>query len=106
MKKFTFFLLVIFSLFLSQKGDAQVKTGADYFAGKWNILVLGTPNCDRKMVFVLEKKETGIIGVVQDTTGKELSKVAKAELNTNTITLYYSMNEHDVVTELTKKDKD
>ncbi|MDB5279631.1 MAG: hypothetical protein JWR61_4586 [Ferruginibacter sp.] len=106
MKKFPFSLLGIFSLFLSLNADAQTKTGVEYFAGKWSTLVIGTPSGDRKMVFVLEKEDTGIIGVVQDTTGKKLSTITKAELNANTITLYYSINEHDVITELTKKDED
>jgi hypothetical protein len=29
---------------LSMKADAQEKTGADYFVGKWNVVVKGTPN--------------------------------------------------------------
>lgn len=106
MKKLSFFLTGLFFLVLSLNANAQTKTGADYFAGKWNIIVKGTPNGDREMVLVLEKKDIGIIGVVQDTAGKELSKITKAELNANTITLYYSINEHDVIIELIKKDDD
>ena len=58
------------------------------------------------MVFVLGKKDSAINGLVQDTTGKELSKITKAELNANTVTLYFTVNEHDVSAELTKKDED
>jgi len=35
-----------------------------------------------------------------------LSKIAKAEVSAKTITLYFSMNDHDVSLELTKKDED
>ena len=106
MKKFTFFFVGIFALFLSLNADAQTKTGADYFAGKWNIMVKGTPSGDRKMVFVLEKKDSLITGVVQDENGKELSKITKAEVGANVITLYCTINEHETNFELTKKDDD
>jgi len=106
MKKLTTLLAGLFFLVLSMKADAQEKTGADYFASKWNVVVKGTPNGDRKMVFALDKAENTITGEVQDTTGKALSKITKAEVSTNSITLYFSMNDHDVSLELTKKDED
>ncbi len=53
------------------------KTGADYFKGKWNVLIKGTPNGDAKMIFVLDNKNDSIVGVVQDTTGAEISKIFK-----------------------------
>jgi len=58
------------------------------------------------MVLALDKTENAITGEVQDTTGKVLSKIVKAELSANSITLYFSMNDHDVSLELTKKDED
>ena len=106
MKKLFFFLMVIFFSVLSLNADAQAKTGADYFAGKWTVTFKGTPEGDKKMLFVLEKKDVAISGVVQDPSGKELSKITKVELNANTITLYFTINEHDVNAELTKKDED
>ena len=106
MKKCVFFLMGIFFSVLCLNADAQTKTGADYYAGNWTVTFKGTPDGNKKMMFVLEKKDAGISGVVQDTTGKELSKITKAELNANTITLYFTINEHDVNAELTKKDED
>ena len=106
MKKLTSLLAGLFFLILSMKANAQEKTGADYFATKWNVVVKGTPSGDRKMVFVLDKTENTITGEVQDTTGKVLSKITKAEVSGNSITVYFSMNDHDVTLELTKKDED
>ena len=106
MKKLVFFLTAIVFSVLSLHADAQEKTGADYFAGKWNVVVKATPNGDRKMVFALDKTENTITGVVQDTTGIVLSKIVKAELSANSITVYFSMNDHDVSLDLTKKDED
>jgi len=106
MKKLVFFLTAIVFSVLSLHADAQEKTGADYFAGKWNVVIKATPNGDRKMVFALDKTENTITGVVQDTTGKVLSKIEKAEVTANSITVYFSMNDHDVSLDLTKKDED
>jgi hypothetical protein len=99
-------LFVVFALsILSLSVHAQEKTGADYFASKWNVVVKATPSSDRKMVFALDKTDTTITGVVQDTTGKLLSKIVKTEVSTNSITVYYSMNDHDVYVALTKRDE-
>src|SRR5580765_699131 len=106
MKRFTSLFVAIVLLVLSLSAHAQEKTAADYFASKWNVVVKGTPDGDRKMVFVLDKTENFITGEVQDTTGKVLSKIVKAEVRANSITLYFSMNDHDVSLELTKKDED
>src|SRR4051794_24901910 len=104
MKKFCSVLAGLFFLFLAVNANAQSKTGADYFAGKWNVLVKGTPEGDRKMVFVLEKKDTALTGVVQDTSGKEISKIDKIDLKENTATVYFSASGYDLNVEMNKKD--
>jgi hypothetical protein len=106
MKRITSLFLVFVLSLLSLSVHAQDKTGADYFASKWNVVVKGTPSGDRKMVFILDKTENTINGEVQDTTGKVLSKIVKAEVSANAITVYFFMNDHDVSLELTKKDED
>jgi hypothetical protein len=58
------------------------------------------------MIFLLEKKGNAITGVVQDTTGKEISKVTDAELKENEIVLYYNTQGRDVDLTLKKKDED
>jgi TPP-dependent indolepyruvate ferredoxin oxidoreductase alpha subunit len=85
---------------------AQSKSGADYFAGTWNILLKGTPNGDAKMIFVLDKKDTAMTGVVQDSTGKEMSKIEKTELKADTITVYFTAQGYDVTVTINKKDDD
>ena len=90
MKKFKIIFTGSFFLLLSFVIHAQSKTGADYFEGKWNILVKGTPNGDSKMIIVLEKKDSTLKGVVQDTTGKEISKIDKIELTEMRTTLYFN----------------
>jgi len=85
--------------------NAQTST-ADYFAGKWNVLVKGLPNGDTKMFFVLEKKDTSMTGTVQDSTGTEIAKIDKVELKESTATVYFSAQGYDVNLAMTKKDDD
>jgi glucan biosynthesis protein len=106
MKKLSSLLAGLFFLALSFTATAQTKTGAEYFAGKWSVLVKGTPNGDSKMLFVLENKEGKLSGVVQDTTGKEVSKIDNAELKGDEVTLYFNTNGYDVTLALKKKDED
>ena len=91
---------------MSMGANAQSKIGADYFAGKWNVLVKGTPNGDSKMIFVLENKNDSIAGVVQDTTGAEIAKITSVELKDNEINVYFTAQGYDVNLLLTRKDND
>jgi len=106
MKKLSSLLAGSFFLLLSVGIHAQSKTGGDFFAGKWNVLITGTPYGDLKRVYVLEKKDNGLAGTVLDSTGKEISKCSKVEVKDNEVTLYYTALGNDVSIVLTKKDED
>src|SRR5690349_24820059 len=106
MKKLTNLTALLLSLFLSFSIHAQ-KSGADFFAGKWNVLITGTPYGDLKRVYVLERKDNGLAGTVLDgATNKEISKCSKVEVQDNSVTLYYTSLGTDVNIILTKKDGD
>lgn len=106
MKKVSLLFAGLFFLLLSMSVNAQSKTGADYFEGKWSVLLKGLPQGDSKMVFVLEKKDATLTGVVQDTTGKEISKIDKIEITETTATIYFNAQGYDVNLAMTKKDDD
>jgi hypothetical protein len=106
MKKLTAIFGGLLLLVLSVTANAQSKTGADYFKGKWSVLLKGTPGGDAKMVFVLENKNDSIAGVVQDTTGAEISRITNVELRDNEVTLYFTAQGYDVNLLLKKKDDD
>jgi hypothetical protein len=93
-------------IFLSTGAMAQTTTGADYFAGKWNMLVKGLPNGDTKMFVVLDKKDTTLAGVIQDSTGTEISKFSKVELKGDGVTVYFAAQGYDVYMTMIKKDED
>jgi hypothetical protein len=58
------------------------------------------------MIFVLEKKNGSITGIIQDLTGKEISKLTDAELKEGEIVLYYDIQGTEVSLNLKKKDND
>ena len=106
MKKLSLLFAGLFFLLLSINVHAQPITGADYFAGKWNVLVKGTPNGDARMFFVLDKKDSTLTGSVQDSTGKEISKIDKVDLSGDKATVYFNTQGYDVNLEMNKKDDD
>lgn len=106
MKSVKAFFAVVCLFVLSITADAQSKIGADYFDGKWSVLLKGVPGGDTKLIFVLEKKNDSITGIVQDTTGLEISKISKVELKDNEINLYFTAQSYDVNLLMTKKDDD
>jgi hypothetical protein len=85
---------------------AQSKTSADYFVGKWSVLIKGTPNGDAKMIVTLQKQDTTLTGTIQDSSGQVNSKIDKMELTGDKITLYFTAQGYDVNLEMDKKDDD
>jgi len=106
MKKINSIAIGSLLLFLAVSTNAQTKTGADFFAGKWKVLVTGTPYGDLKRIYVLEKSGNELTGIVQDSTGKEITKCSKVEVKDNEVTLYYQAMGNDVSITLMKKDDD
>lgn len=104
MKKLSLIFTVVMGLCLSLGAKAQ--TTADYFPGKWNVTVFGTPNGDAKMTFVLERKEGKLGGAVQDSTGKELTKITTIDEKDKTITAAFTIQSYDVSLTLEPVDDD
>ncbi|HLX90469.1 MAG TPA: hypothetical protein VKR32_02225 [Puia sp.] len=91
---------------LSIAARAQSKSGADYFADTWSVLVKGIPQGDTRMIFVLEKKDTSMSGVVQDSTGTQIAKIDKIEVKDTTATVYFTAQGYDVNLVMNRKDDD
>ena len=106
MKKLSSIIAGLFFLLLAAGANAQTKTGADFFAGKWKVLITGTPYGDLKRIYVLEKNDNTLTGVVQDSTGKEITKCSNVEVKDNEVILYYQAMGNDVSITLIRKDDD
>jgi hypothetical protein len=98
-------LLAGMLLLLCTTTKAQT-TAADYFAGKWDVLLKGIPQGDTHLIFLLDKKDSTMTGVVQDTSGAQVAVIDKIELTETSITLYFTAQGYDVSLLLTKKDDD
>lgn len=106
MKRMTHFFVGLFLLLFSVIANGQGKLGADYFEGTWAILLKGLPDGDAKMTFILARKGDSLTGVVQDSTGKEISKIDKVELKDTTATVYFTAQGYDVNLVMNKKDEE
>src|SRR5579863_1922015 len=104
MKKTSLILTLVMALFLSPAVQGQTTT--DYFPGKWNVVVMGTPNGDAKMTFVLERKDGKLTGAVQDSTGKEMTKITQIDEKDKSITAAFTIQSYDVSLTLDPVDDD
>lgn len=119
MKKHHLIFMLILALFVSINVKAQttattttaatttsVTTTTDYFPGKWNVVIIGTPNGDAKLTFALERKDGKLSGAVQDTTGKELTRITSIDEKDKTITAAFTIQSYDVSLTLEPVDDD
>nr|WP_314835226.1 hypothetical protein [uncultured Flavobacterium sp.] len=103
MKKVSFFIAaVLCSLVFSTGAKAQSST--DYFVGKWNILVVGTPKGDAASIITLERKEGKLTGTIIS-EGKEATSFSRVEEKDNTLTAYFTSTGYDVYLFMEKKDE-
>jgi hypothetical protein len=106
MRKFSASIVTAYLIILSTGALAQAQPVPDYFAGKWNMLVKGLPNGDTKMIVILDKKDTTLVGVIQDSVGTEISKFSKVDIRENGVTVYFTAQGYDVYMSMIKKDED
>lgn len=106
MKKFSAIFLGLFFLTLSLHTNAQTKSNADFFAGKWNVVVAGTPNGDSKIIVSLEKKDGALTGSILDSTNNEIAKITKVEEKDKSVTVYFNAQNYDVYLLMDRKDDD
>ncbi|HQR92167.1 MAG: hypothetical protein B7Y15_11905 [Bacteroidetes bacterium 24-39-8] len=112
MKRRIFLLTLVAGLFLTLSASAQTpapdsaKVPMDFYVGNWKVLMKETPQGDVKLLFKVEKKGEELAGVVQDTTGKEITVISKIEYASDEVTIYFSAAGYDLSLTLAKKDED
>jgi hypothetical protein len=107
MKKFIALVFVLTTLF-STSTFASKPDPTDFFAGKWKIMVMGTPNGDVTFATNLIRKDgvlTGQLKIVGDDS-VPLIDIAKIEDSSDKVVMYFTIQGYDVNTELTKVDTD
>ena len=107
MKKFIALVFVLTTLF-STSTFASKPDPTDFFAGKWKIMVMGTPNGDVTFATNLIRKDgvlTGQLKIVGDDS-VPLIDIAKIEDSSDKVVMYFTIQGYDVNAELTKVDAD
>jgi hypothetical protein len=107
MKKLVAFVFVLMSL-CSATSFAKLPDPTDFFAGKWKIMVAGTPNGDVTFSTNLVRKDgvlTGQLKIVGDDS-LPLVDISKVEDNKEKVVIYFTIQGYDVNAELTKVDSD
>lgn len=94
MKKTMMIFAGIFFILATLTLNAQ-KPAADYFIGKWNILVEGTPSGDANMILSLEKKDGKVVGILKQ-EGESGTPIDRVEIKENEMTVYWVASGYDV----------
>lgn len=104
MKKAILFFAGIFFLLLSIGANTQTQSAADYFVGKWDVLVAGTPSGDAHSTLTLERVDGKLAGNFKSANEASI-KLSRVEEKTDEVTVYFtSSNGYDVYLLLKKKD--
>ncbi|GLU57059.1 hypothetical protein Dfri01_65200 [Dyadobacter frigoris] len=90
----------------SLKGYSQTAASTDFFAGKWEISIVGTPNGDSKLVTQLTRKDGKLTGELKDPSGQnpEAIPINSVVEEANKMTIYFTAQGTDVSLDLSKID--
>lgn len=108
MKKASIFFITLF-FGIALNGFSQTATApADFFAGKWEITIFGTPNGDSKMVTELVRKDGKLTGELKDPTdtSKPAIPITAIEEKDGGIEISFSTSGYDITLPLAKVDDD
>ena len=105
MKHSKSFLVIALFLLLGSMAHAQT-TGDSYYAGKWNLLIKGTPSGDVVLPIKFETKDNKFKGYLTNPETKETVEMTTATVDGDVITATFSMAGYDLSLVLTRKDAD
>ena len=108
MKKASIFLIALF-FGIALNGYSQTTAApADFYAGKWEITILGTPNGDAKMIASLSRKDGKFVGEM--TNPAEPTAAANPITNVEEVEekliIYFSASGYDLSIPFEKVDND
>ncbi|WP_435354809.1 hypothetical protein [Emticicia sp. SJ17W-69] len=105
MKKASIILIVLF-FGIAVKGFSQTDKPSDFFAGKWEVAFIGTPNGDAKMTTELLRKDGKLTGKLKPADGSDAIEITNVEEEAEKLTLFFSTQGYDLSVELKKVDAD
>jgi opacity protein-like surface antigen len=105
MKKLTTLIVGVFALMIISV-SAKAQSNTDFFVGKWDILVKGTPQGDVNMKVSFEKKEGKLVGTMVNPDTQKEEPFNKLDTTEKGIIVYFSAQGYDVDMSLEKQDDD
>src|SRR5919202_4688668 len=108
MKKASILLLFIF-LGVAYKGFSQAPAPTDFYAGKWEIAIAGTPNGDVQLFTNLVRKDGKLTGELSDPvdTSKPKMAITRVEEKPNNMVIYFEAPQAgELSLDLAKVDED
>ncbi|WP_026631807.1 hypothetical protein [Dyadobacter alkalitolerans] len=89
-------------------GFSQTATTNDFFLGKWEVLVVGTPDGDSKLVTELTREDGKLTGELKDPTGKNPNALPISNImeEGNKMTIFFEAQGTEVSLDLAKVDDD
>jgi hypothetical protein len=116
MKKISFVLFVLLVTTISNSfaqtavaaapATTTAATTTDFFAGKWEVVFIGTPNGDAKLVANLVRKDGQLTGELTDPTGTmtEAIPITSIEETAEKLSFGFAAQGYDLTCELEKVD--
>lgn len=101
MKKVSLILTGMFIFLMSFTVKAQTPP-EDYFIGKWNVLVEGTPQGDAINTVLFERKEGKLTGTILSPGKTSPAVFSRVQEKGNSVTAYFSASGYDVYLVLEK----
>ncbi|MEO6684987.1 MAG: hypothetical protein ABIN24_03440 [Dyadobacter sp.] len=88
-------------------GNSQTTAPADFFAGKWEVTIIGTPNGDSKMIIDLLRTDGKLTGQMTNPTEPTAEKVpVTVDESADLLDLAFNAQGYDVTINLKKVDDD
>jgi hypothetical protein len=101
------FLFVVSMVVSVSITGAEAPATPEYFVGKWNVVVNGTPNGDANFIVTLEKSGDSLAGSLLLAPGaSESTPISKIDIADSSVTLYFTAQGYDVYLIMNHKDKD
>ena len=105
MKKLTTLIVGVCALMIISV-SAKAQSNTDFFVGKWDILVKGTPQGDVNMKVNFEKKDGKLVGTMVNPETQKEEPFNKLDTTEKGIIVYFSAQGYDVDMSLEKQDDD
>lgn len=107
MKKVLFLMLLVSTMLVSN-GFAQTDSSEDFFVGTWEVIILGTPYGDVKMIAQLSRVDGKLSGTLEPVMEPSPGSIPIDRIDEagESITIYFYAEGNDIDLRLSKVDDD